>query len=506
MSIAAEAREQIQKIVGDDYCSIEPHVLHAYAKSLDSISSRRRPAMVVRPRTTEEVVEVVKVANNYKIPILPRGNGTDLTMGVKPTKDGVILMDLRGMDKLEIDLESGVINAQPGVTWGKIVAEAGKYGLYTGQLGPANCSGTVGGAVSNASVGGGGEVMFGSIGDNVVSLEVVLPTGEVIQTGSNQSKYSKPWFGGRYIGGADLTGMFIGDPGLFGIKTNISLKLHPFPPHWATKTYLIPGDAKDNLKDAKNVISIFKKMEQGNYGIYALGYWSYSFVNVIAGMEIFRPWTELLEPGEPFTDGCLAVIINAWSEEELNANLKSIEAILESHGCKEFGLEIEEGNWARWMLECTGNWSYFHPAWGLSGNGPGCNVNVADAQWDDCVPILEKTTKHYTENLRRFLDSKMAMSYMLTPVGGGAKIVWGYPSAEEIPEDETRKLRAQLIDEQTEIIFKGGAMPIWAGPAYSNKLLDLGIIKPSYANFLTTIKNCLDPNGILSPGKYHFNE
>ena len=506
MSIPAEAITRITGVVGADRSSTEPHVLHSYAKSVDSISDRRRPAMVVKPKTTEHVVEVVKIANEYLIPILPRGNGSDLTMGTKPTKDGVIIMDLRGMDEIEIDLEANIVTVQPGVTWGKLLAETGKYGLYTGQLGPANSSATVGGSVSNASVGGGGEVMFGSIGDNVVSLEVVLPTGEVIQTGSNLSAFSKPWFGGRYIGGPDLAGMFIGDPGVFGIKTRISLKLQPFPPYWVTKTYLVPGDDVDAAKDAKNIISIFKEWEKGSYGIFALGYWSYSFVSALAGLEIFRPWTEMLEPGVPFTDGVVAVILNAWSEEALNANLRIVEAVLEKYGCKEFGMEIAEGNWARWMLEKTGNWSYFNPAWGISGQGPGCPVCVADAPWEFCIPLIESTMDHYNQNVRRFLDAKMSMSYMLTPVGGGAKLVWGYPSAEEIPESKTRQLRSQLIEEQTEIIFRGGAVPIWTGPLYSNKMLDIGMIKPSYLDFLTLLKKSLDPNGILSPGKFHFNE
>jgi hypothetical protein len=507
MGIAVEAVNKLKGAVGADFVSTEAYVLHCYAKSVDPSYDRMPPAVVVKPKSTEEVVSIVNIANKFKIPIVPRGCGADLTAGARPTREGMMVVDFMNMDRIELDIGSGVVNCQPGVTWGKLVAELGKHGLYTGQLGPANSSGSLGGSVSNESVGGGGETMFGSIGDCITSLEIVLPNGKVITTGAAQSNYSKPWYGGRYVGGPDLTGMFIGDPGLLGIKTGISLRVHPMPPFWKTKTYLVPGNDKDMLSDLKNVSEVFMEWERSsNFGIFGMGYWNYSFVNILGSYEIFSPWAQLIEPGKLSCDGALAGIVNAWTEEDLLWKFKSLEVTLEKRGCKVFGDEISEGNWARWMLEKTGNWSYFHPAWGVSGAGPNCQVNVTDACWPDIVPVFEKIADHYGKNVRRFLDAKMAMSYMLTPVGGGAKIVIGYPAAQEIPEFETRELRRELIEEQVEILFKNGALPIWTGPSFSHILVDAGIIKKEYLDFLKGLKDHLDPNGILSPGKFHFNE
>ncbi|HID29624.1 MAG TPA: FAD-binding oxidoreductase, partial [Desulfobacterales bacterium] len=221
MALDKKIMERLVEVVGEDNCSDADFVVQPYGKSLDSVSGRQAPAAVVIPETTEEVSGIVKIANEFKTPILPRGSGADLTMGAKPTKDGVILLDLnKRMNKIvNIDFDHMVVTAEAGVQWGQLITALLSQGYYTGQLGPANSATTIGGAVSNASVGGGGETMFAGPGRLVASLEVVLPTGEIINTGSAANPKGKPWFGGRFLGGPDLTGMFIGDPGVLGIKT-----------------------------------------------------------------------------------------------------------------------------------------------------------------------------------------------------------------------------------------------------------------------------------------------
>lgn len=518
MALDKKIIKRLKEVVGDEYVSDQDFVVQSYAKSLDSVSGRQPPAAVVLPQSTQEVSEIVKIANEFKTPILPRGSGADLTMGAKPTREGVILLDLnKRMNKiLNIDIEHGVVTCQAGVQWGQLITELLSKGYYTGQLGPANSATTVGGGVANASVGGGGETMFEGPGRMVVSLEVVLPTGEIINTGSAANRFGKPWYGGRFLGGPDLTGMFIGDPGILGIKTKVSLKIFPMPKFWKCRTYLVPGDDRvgtegeevDLLKDVRVAVDICKDWEKlGNPGIHSIGYFNYVCFNVMAGAEYYEPWTRALEPGKVNQNGALCMIMCAHSQEELDANLKMVDEVCEKHGCQVFGDAIEEGNFGEWLLWKTGNWSYAHWFWGAAG-GPGAAFNIVDVQWDGLVKALEDAMNLYEEGLIEYQDTFMiAPAIVLSPVGGGVKLVIGCPTRDEIPElPEVEKVRRDIRMEEVKCILDQGGMPIWTGPLYSQYLVEKGYYDENYLKMLKAIKDTLDPNGILSPGKFHFND
>lgn len=518
MALDKKIMDRLSEVVGKNYCSDADFIVQPYGKSLDSVSGRQAPAAVVLPATTQEVSGIVKIANEFKVPILARGTGADLSMGAKPTKKGVILIDLnkRMNNILDIDLEHAVATVQAGVQWGQLTTALLKKGYFPGQLGPANSAGTIGGAVANASVGGGGETMFMGPGRLVVSVEVVLPTGEIINTGSAANPNGRPWFGGRFLGGPDLTGMFIGDPGILGIKTKISLQIYPMPKFWKCKTYLVPGDDRtgvegegvDLLKDIRVAVDICKDWEKiGNPGIHSIAYFNYVCFNFMAGAEYYEPWTRALEPGKINQNGALAMIMCANSQEELNANLKLVEDVCEKHGCKVFGDAIEEGNYAEWLLWKTGNWSYAHWFWGAAG-GPGAAFNIIDVHWDGLIKGLEDNFKCYEDRLVDYQDSNMPIpGIILSPVGGGVKLVSGCPTRDEIPElPNAEKVRYQLRMEDAKCVLDAGGMPIWTGPLYSQFMVEKGYYDANYLKFLKSIKDTLDPNGILSPGKFHFND
>lgn len=518
MALNSEMMDRLAQVVGQDYCSDADFIVQAYAKSLDSVSGRQAPAAVVIPKTTEEVSEVVKIANEFKTPILPRGSGADLTMGTKPTRDGVILLDLnKRMNKIvDIDFDHMVVTCQAGVQWGQLISELLPKGYYTGQLGPANSATTLGGGVANASVGGGGETMFEGPGRLVASLEVVLPTGEIIHTGSASNRHGRPWFGGRFLGGPDLTGMFIGDPGILGIKTQVSMKIYPMPPHWKCKTYFVPGDDRagssgedvDLLKDIRVAVEICKDWEKiGNPGIHSIAYFNYVCFNILAGAEYYEPWTRAIEPGKVNQNGALCMIMCAPSEEVLKGYLELVDGVAEKHGCQVFPDAIEDGNYAEWLLWKTGNWSYAHWFWGGAG-GPGAAFNIMDVHWDGLIKGLEADFRLYEERLIDYQDSNMPVpGIILSPVGGGVKLVSGCPTRDEIPElHDMEAVRKDLRMADAKCILDQGGMPIWTGPLYSHYLVEQGYYEENYLNFLRTIKNTLDPNGILSPGKFHFND
>jgi len=108
--------DDLAKIVGNKYCSDKDYICVAYSRGLDPCLPEIIPQIVVRPETTEEVIEIVKIANNYETPILPRGGGCGLMGGSKPINEDTIVLDLTRMDKiLDIDEENHCITVQCGI-------------------------------------------------------------------------------------------------------------------------------------------------------------------------------------------------------------------------------------------------------------------------------------------------------------------------------------------------------------------------------------------------------
>jgi len=138
---------------------------------------------------------------------------------------------MKRMNKIiNLDQDNLIVTVEAGISWGKLNEYLCHFGLYTGCMGPGSgMTAAVGGSISHHSVGGGGCAKYGACTNQLVSLEVVLPTGDIIETGSQANKYSKSPFN-RFGNGPDLAGLFCGDNGIFGVKTQVSLQIFPRPP------------------------------------------------------------------------------------------------------------------------------------------------------------------------------------------------------------------------------------------------------------------------------------
>lgn len=177
------------------------------------------PDAVIAPRNKEEIAKVVKVCNEYKIPIVPRGSGTNLCAGTCPTEGGVVLLFKHLNQILEIDEENLTITVQPGVITQDIINAVEEKGLfYPPDPGSMKIS-TIGGNI-NENSGGLRGLKYGVTRDYVMGLEVVLANGETIKTGGKLAKD---------VAGYDLTRLYVGSEGTLGIITEAILKLIPMP-------------------------------------------------------------------------------------------------------------------------------------------------------------------------------------------------------------------------------------------------------------------------------------
>ncbi|MEA2642653.1 MAG: hypothetical protein QOF51_4047, partial [Chloroflexota bacterium] len=177
------------------------------------------PAMVaVRPRTTEDVVAVVRVARESGTPIVPHGAGTGVHAGAAPV-EGAILLDLGAMQQIfHISRTDRMASVQPGVVLGDLDAAAEPHGLFCGHDPWSKSIASVGGATSTNGVGYlAGK--YGAMGDQVLGLEVVLGTGEVLRTRPVPKSSTGP----------QLRHLFIGAEGVLGLITRVDLRLFVIP-------------------------------------------------------------------------------------------------------------------------------------------------------------------------------------------------------------------------------------------------------------------------------------
>src|SRR5690625_3096018 len=183
----------------------------------ESYHTPSRPDVVVFPENTQEVSEIVKVANKYKIPITPFGVGSSLEGHVIPYEGG-ISVDFSLMNKvLDIRENDFLVKVQPGVTRTQLNKELNKYGLFFSVDPGADA--TIGGmTATNAS--GTTSVKYGIMRDNIRDMEVVLADGTIIHTGSLAQKSSS---------GYHLNGLFIGSEGTLGCFTELTLKVYGIP-------------------------------------------------------------------------------------------------------------------------------------------------------------------------------------------------------------------------------------------------------------------------------------
>jgi glycolate oxidase len=213
VSLAAELVQSIVAAVGADGVVSEPEQLRTY--ECDGLTGHREvPALVALPQSTREVQAVVRSCAEHGVPFVARGAGTGLSGGALPCADGVVI-SLARMDRiLEIDLDSGRVTVEPGVTNLEITQAVAPHGYYYAPDPSSQQVCTIGGNVAENS-GGAHCLKYGFTVNHVTALELVLPDGDLIQLGGK----------GLDPPGPDLLGVVVGSEGTLGIATRVTLRI-----------------------------------------------------------------------------------------------------------------------------------------------------------------------------------------------------------------------------------------------------------------------------------------
>jgi glycolate oxidase len=181
-------------------------------------SYRQRPAVVVLPRTTEQVAALVKVCDRHQVPFIARGAGTGLSGGALPVEDCVLIVTALMKQILEVDLENQRVVVQPGVINNWVTQAVSGAGFYYAPDPSSQIICSIGGNVAENS-GGVHCLKYGVTTNHVLGLKLVLPDGSIVDVGGKLAE----------MPGYDLTGLFVGSEGTLGIATEITLRILKAP-------------------------------------------------------------------------------------------------------------------------------------------------------------------------------------------------------------------------------------------------------------------------------------
>ena len=501
--------DRLSDIVGSSYVSSAAKDLAYYGTDL-SLHDVAAHDAVVQPRSTEEVAAIVRAANEHSTPIFPRGGGLSYTLGYTDPAVGGILVDTSRLDEIiDIDVNAMSITAQAGCTWSQIHKALDGKGLRLAFWGPLSGEGsTLGGSIAN-NVVWYGSAKYGTAGDTLLGLEVVTPTGEVIRTGSGAHVDGFRHF--RYFG-PDLTGMFVGDCGAFGIKTEATFELIPEPAPHLSMSFDFPA-MEPLLKAAAGCAHARLASE--------VFYVSSKRLNALvrAGYRFLEGATEVLH-----------VSVEGPTPEVTAANAAAVRSIAKTAG----GTQLEGDLAGKWRDE-----PYFAFAGGIASS----MVSVKGEVWapvhgilpfsqvQKVVDTVDSLTDGYGEvladngiyayNLMCAVKGQMLVetniiwpdeldpirrAYVLdprnvkmlgkVPTAMAAKALFKGVTRRKGRYDEARRVAAEFRREVARTYQRHGAVNFQIGRYYDFE----GRVSPAYFEHVKSLKRALDPNGIMNPG------
>lgn len=424
------------------------------------------PGYIVRPTTPEEVAGVLKVANEHHTPVFIWGRSTTfIGLGIQ---DGCILMALDRMNKIiEMDFANKLVAVEPGAVWHSVDVELKKYGWELAVPGPGGMfSCTIGGSVAYNAVPHA-MAEYGMTGNHVVGLEVVLPDSTIINTGSGSNKAAGNLHFERYANGPDLTGLFIGSYGVFGVITKVYFGIRRVP---ASETFAFYGF--DHFEQAVDAAHAIQRQDAATH-----------MVGLFGG-----PKPTHYEAHDAF----LHIVVRD-SRVAAQERLRVTEAVCESFGGHPLDNNATRLYWEGHMY----SWLRNTPPAHYYGNRPFTCPEVAgfmptDKVKDTIAYLRQDAIDHADEFAKYDIRIKCYDVYF----SSNAAFIWIdtlFPELEKESWQYGLALRSRYTDELCRRHMSPGGILQAVAPEVMTKL-------GAGFDFIKHLKHSLDPNFILNPG------
>jgi glycolate oxidase len=426
--------------------------------SYDASEHSHRPSCGLWVETAEQVQQVMRLANREGLPVTPRGSGTGLSGMAVPIRGGIIL-DMSHMNKImEINIEDRLTVVQPGVVYASLEKALEPYGFF---FPPDPASGKVATLGGNIATNAGGlkGAKYGVTRDYVLGLQVVLPDGRIMRTGSKAMKS---------VSGYDLTRLFVGSEGTLGIVTEITFKINPKPT--ATSTALA---AFDNIDDAGKAIKQIMKSGIIPSALEILGRHTLAAINKRTDLHL------------PVVDAMLLVETDGYTHAETDFQ---IQKVIEVFNCN-YPREIKLASTAE---EVENLWAARKSAYAvlaqLKSNFVLEDVTVPMRNIVELLKGIEMIAERYRIQIATFGhagDGNMHPQILYD----------GYD------EDEVKRMEAASADLFHLAIALEGTLTGEHGIGLSKAPFMILEHDPVAMEVMRSLKRTFDPNNILNPGK-----
>lgn len=461
----------LSEIVGVHHVADEDFVRRSYTRGpfqvLGGGSRGRVPGIVVRPADSDQVARIMRLANESLTPVVPKGGGGSAA-AFPPHHvghDGNILLDTTRLNRIDIDREAMTVTAQSGAILSNVQAEARKRGLHFFAVDVPVHMDTIGGVCSGFL--GGGEpsdvATAGPMNAYLLGLTVVLPTGLVVRTGGGPgTNVRQPKTLHREAGSPDMTGMFVGDGGAFGIKTEATYSLHPAPTAYFQAAYEIGSSER---------------------------MWA-AYTRLVETAPF--PYTRLLAFREPAGTWHFFVVIRGHSDEEVALKRSIADGIVAEHGG---GVAKDGANITRiakmfsarrlgqQVLQSGSAMTYFGEAL-----------------------IPRPSTLAYLATLNKLIDIELeelpivkrvefTVPFLRSTTITGVLLYFGNGTTRDTVSEVLYKKTFHQLHRIMSQEFGGFTEACQGEPA----ALNASMWSPEYREFMKNVKMALDPNDILMP-------
>jgi len=437
-------------------CSTAMAVREQHGRDESSFTTVPPPAVVVFAESTADVAQVVAWAQEDRVPVIPFGVGSSLEGHLLAVQGGISI-DVGRMNRvLSVNAEDLTVTVQPGVTRKQLNEEIKSTGLFF-PIDPGADASLGGMAATRAS--GTNAVRYGTMRENVLGLEVVTASGEVIRTGTRAKKSSA---------GYDLTRLMVGSEGTLGVITEVTLKLYPLPEAVSAATCSFPS-IEAAVRTTIQVIQMGVPIAR----VELIDVHSVRMVNAHSKLGLREEPMLLMEfHGTPAS---------------VKEQAETVQAIADEFGGQAF-------EWAMTPEERTRLWAARHNAYFAAVQSrPGCRAISTDT----CVPISRLADCLLTSVAEA---EASGIPYFLVGHVGDGNFHFGYLIN---PNDPQERATAEALNQQ--LVERALSMEGTCSGEHGIGLhkMDFLLVEagaPAVA-MMRTIKRALDPHNIMNPGK-----
>ncbi|MDW7674365.1 MAG: FAD-linked oxidase C-terminal domain-containing protein [Bacillota bacterium] len=448
---------KLKEVVGSNNLLVDKEDLVTYSFDATADMPSQLPDAVVTPETTEQVQAIVNFCRDNKIPLYPRGSGTNLSGGTIPTQKGLVMATVKMNKILEVDAENLTATVQPGVIIQDLNNAVAEHGLIFPPDPGTVTTATMGGATAECS-GGLRGLKYGVMKHYIMGVQVVLANGKVVRFGGKTVKNVTAY---------DLVKLFVGSEGTLGIMTEITVKLIPAPEY------------------RKSMLAVFEKLEDaGNAVVQIVGNKVIPATLEIMDNATIRTVENFAKVGLPVDAEAVLLIEVDGIQEVVEREAETVLKVVNANNGK---IQVAKTNEERDKL-----WSARRAALpALAQMSPTTvleDATVPRSQITNMLIELQKIAKKYDLNIGTFGHA------------GDGNL---HPT---ILCDERDKEQMKRVHQAVDEIF---AAALKLGGTLSGEH-GIGIAKMKYLDqelgdagveLLKTIKEALDPDYILNPGK-----